>query len=143
MSFIKPQRTCTLVSLAADVVKREGGVFVIVQVEYDHGSEATLAAFPSIDHANVELFDGPQAFRFEDQAEGQEAFTRLSRELVAHEAALPGSVDACVKYVGRIPYKNDHMTFVTSNSSSGASDLHVFVNGAMMIEKRPVAEMPR
>jgi len=143
MSFIKPQRTFTLVSFAADSVRREGGAFVIVEVEYHHGTEATLAAFPSIDHTEVELFDGPHAFRFDDQEEAQQAFSRMSRDLAAAEAALPGSVDAVVRYVGRIPYEDGHMTITTSNSATGNADMHVFVDGRMINEPRPRMEMPK
>lgn len=140
MDFIQPQGTFSLSSFAADSIKRDGGAFVIVEVEYHHGVEATLAAFPSIDHENVELFDGPYAFRFDDEKDAQDAFTRMSRDLAAADAEMPDSVHALVRYVGRIPYKDGHMTFTMSNTATGADALYVFVDGRQVKEHRPVKE---
>lgn len=137
MDFIRPQRTFSLSSFAADSIKRDGGAFVIVEVEYHHGVEATLAAFPSIDHAEVELFDGPYAFRFDDEKDAQEAFTRISRDLAAAEAETPDSVHALVRYIGRIPYGDGHMTVTMSNCATGTDALYVFVDGRQVKEDRP------
>lgn len=143
MSLVQPTAAFGLAALAGTVAKATGCAFVIVEVDLHHGVEATLAAFPSIDHAEIELLDGPQALRFDDDASAQEAFTRISRDMAAAHAALPGSVEATVTYVGRLDAgRGDGSSIMISTSNAAGADqpLHVFVEGRMLNEPLPAPE---
>jgi hypothetical protein len=124
MAPIKPDNVFSTASLCGRVAKAEKCAFVIIEVDYHHGLDATLEAFPSLDPDVVDPSDcDAVVMRFEDASVAREAFTRLSRDLAAAQARLPGAVDAGIRYVG--PLKCG--TVIVTTNTASLRPMHVFV----------------
>lgn len=131
MALITPDNVFSAVSLCGRVAKAEKCAFVVIEVDYHHGLEATLEAFPSLDPEIVDPSDCDEIIlRFEDAQAARDAFTRLSRDLAAAQERLPGAVDAGVRYVG--PIKGGPV-IITTNTAS-LKPMHVFVGEDLVTE---------
>lgn len=128
MAPITPDNVFSTASLCGRVAKAEKCAFVIIEVDFHRGLDATLEAFPSLDSDRVDPSDCDAVImRFEDARAARDAFTRLSRDLAAASKPLP---DAVVRYVG--PIKGGPV-IITSNSS-GLRPMHVFVDEDLVSE---------
>ena len=131
MTFITPDNIFSAVRLCGRVAKAEKCAFVVIEVDYHHGLDATLEAFPSLDPEIVDPSDCDEIIlRFEDAQAARDAFTRLSRDLAAAQERLPAAVDAGVRYVG--PIKGGPV-IVTSNTAL-LKPMHVFVDDELVGE---------
>lgn len=131
MASVKPDNVFSVVSLCGRVARSENCAFVIIEVDYHHGLDATLEAFPSLDQDVVDPSDCDAVIlRFEDPSAAREAFTRLSRDLAAAQARLPGAVDAGIRYVG--PLKCG--TAITTTNTASMRPMHVFVDDELIGE---------
>lgn len=121
----------TIVDLAGSLARAVGCSFVIVEAE-NAGSEHRLAqSFPSLDEDAVDQLHGQAvALRFDETADAQAAFNRLTADLRAADEEHGGLVEATVRYVGTIP---GGPVVTTSNSfgSRHRAELHFFHAGQL------------